>query len=72
MTAEDLRLMRLLDEQYTACPCYGSRRMTAWLIQQGEAVSLKRVQRLMRQLGLEASSPKPRLSVAGRGHRIYP
>jgi putative transposase len=71
-TPEDLRLMRLIDEQYTACPFYGSRRMTAWLIQQGEAVNRKRVQRLMRLMGLEAIYPKPRLSQAGRGHRIYP
>src|SRR5262249_14686180 len=68
-TPENLRMMRLIDEQYTACPFYGSRRMTACLIQQGEAVNRKRVQRLM---GLEAIYPKPRLSAAGRGHRIYP
>src|SRR5262249_32313495 len=71
-TPEDLRLMRLIDEQYTACPFYGSRRMTAWLIQQGEPVNRKRVQRLMRLMGLEAIYPKPRLSLAGPGHRIYP
>jgi putative transposase len=71
-TAENLRLMRRLDEQYTACPFYGSRRMTAWLLAQGEAVNRKRVQRLLRLMGLEALYPKPRLSVAGRGHRIYP
>jgi putative transposase len=71
-TPEDLRLMRLIDEQYTACPFYGSRRMTAWLIQQGEAVNRKRLQRLMRLMGLEAIYPKPRLSLAGAGHRIYP
>ena len=71
-TPEDLRLMRLIDEQYTACPFYGSRRMTAWLTQQGEPVNRKRVQRLMRLMGLEAIYPKPRLSAAGRGHRIYP
>ena len=35
-TGENLRLMRRIDEQYTACPFYGSRRMTAWLIEQGE------------------------------------
>jgi len=52
---EDLRLMRLLDEQYTACPFYGSRRMTAWLVRQGESVNRKRVQRLLRVMGLEAS-----------------
>jgi hypothetical protein len=71
-TPEDLRLMRLLDEQYTACPFYGGRRITAWLIQAGERVNRKRVQRLMRLMGLEAIYPKPRLSLAGRGHRIYP
>jgi putative transposase len=71
-TAENLRLMRRIDEQYTACPFYGSRRMAAWLVHQGEVVNRKRVQRLMRLMGLEAIYPKPRLSVAGRGHRIYP
>ena len=71
-TAENLRLMRLIDEQYTACPFYGSRRMTAWLEQRGEEVNRKRVQRLMRIMGLEAIYPKPRLSAAGRGHRVYP
>jgi putative transposase len=71
-TTENLRLMRLLDEQYTACPFYGSRRMTVWLQARGEEVNRKRVQRLLRLMGLEALYPKPRLSVAGRGHRIYP
>ena len=61
-TAENLRLMRLIDEQYTARPFYGSRRMTVWLIEQGEEVNRKRVQRLMRLMGLEAIYPKPRLS----------
>jgi putative transposase len=70
--AEDLRLMRLIDEQYTACPFYGSRRMTAWLVERGEGVNRKRVRRLMRVMGLEAIYPKPRLSTAGKGHRIYP
>jgi putative transposase len=64
--------MRKIDEQYTACPFYGSRRMTVWLTNQGEEVNRKRVQRLMRVRGLEAVYPKPRLSVAGKGHRIYP
>jgi putative transposase len=64
--------MRRMDEPYTACPFYGSRRMTAWLVQQGEAVNRKRVQRLMRRMGLEAIYPKPRTSEAGRGQRVYP
>jgi len=70
--AEDLRLMRLIDGQYTACPFYGSRRMTAWLVAQGEVVNRKRVQRLLRVMGLEAIYPKPRLSAPAPGHRVYP
>ena len=66
-TAANLRLMRRIDEQYTACPFYGSRKMTRWLVQEGEAVNRKRVQRLMRLMGLEAIYPKPRLSLAGPG-----
>jgi putative transposase len=69
-SAENLRLMRKIDEQYTACPFYGGRRMTAWLVEQGEEVNRKRVQRLMRTMGLEAIDPKPRLSTPGQGHKI--
>jgi putative transposase len=64
--------LRLIDEQYTAHPFFGSRRVTRWLIERGEGVNRKRVRRLMRAMGLEAIYPKPRLSVAGRGHRVYP
>jgi putative transposase len=71
-TPENLRLMRLIDAEYTAHPFYGSRRLTAWLERQGEEVNRKRVQRLMRIMGLEAIYPKPRLSLAGRGHRVFP
>ena len=70
--AEDLQLMRLLDEQYTATPFYGVRRMTAWLRAQGYGVNHKRVARLMRQLGVEAIYPKPRLSQPGAGQTRYP
>jgi putative transposase len=69
---ENLRLMRLLDEQYTRAPFYGSRRMTAWLETQGHQVNRKRVSRLMEVMGIEAVYPKPKLSQAGEGHRIYP
>ena len=71
-TVANLRLMRLLDQEYTAHPFFGSRRLTAWLLRQGEAVNRKRVQRLLRLMGLEAIYPKPKLSVADRGHRMYP
>ena len=70
--AGGLRLMRLIDAQYTARPFYGSRRMTIRLNERGEGANHKRVQRLMRVMGLEAIDPKPRLSQAGEGHRIYP
>jgi putative transposase len=71
-TQENLRLMRLIDEQYTAQPVYGSRRMTAWLQRQGHAVNRQRVQRLMRRMGLEAVYPKPKLSTPDRGHKVFP
>ena len=72
VSADDLRLMGMIDRQYTARPFYGSRRMVVWLGQQGEEVNRKRVRRLMRVMGLEAIYPKPRLSTPGQGHRIYP
>src|SRR5438132_12341237 len=56
---ENLYLMRLLDEQYTRTPFYGTRKMTAWLQTQGYEVNRKRVMRLLRQMGLEAVYPKP-------------
>jgi len=69
---ENLQVMRLLDEQYTATPFYGIRRMTAWLRSRGYAVNHKRVSRLLRQMGLEAIYPKPRLSQPAADHVIYP
>jgi putative transposase len=69
---ETLRRMRLIDQEYTAHPFLGSRRLTRGLMEQGEEVNRKRVQRRMRLRGLEALYPKPQLSAAGRGHRIYP
>jgi len=71
-SAEDFLLMRLLDEQYTARPFYGSRRMTVELRKLGRAVNRKRVQRLMRLMGIEAIYPKPRLSAPGEEQRVYP
>jgi putative transposase len=69
---ENLLLMRLIDEQYTRAPFYGSPRMTAWLRSQGHAVNHKRVERLMRLMGIEALYPKPRLSASCPQHRVYP
>ncbi len=67
-----MRLMRLLDEQYTRTPFYGSRRMAEWLGTRGFEVNRKRVSRLMALMGIEAVYPKPRLSQPGEGHKIYP
>ena len=64
--------MRLLDEQYTRTPFYGTRRMTAWLHTQGSMVNRKRVTRLLRMMGLEAIYPKPRLSQPGEMQQRYP
>jgi putative transposase len=69
---ENLRLMRLLDEQYTRTPFYGRRRMRVWLRDQGYEVNPKRVARLMDLIGIAAIYPKPKLSVPGDGHKIYP
>jgi putative transposase len=71
-TQENVRLMRLLDEEYTAHPFLGSRRLRALLNEHGEEVNRKRVQRLLRVMGLEAIYPKPKLSVAGAGHKVFP
>ena len=71
-SAENLALMRLLDEQYTDTPYYGVRRMTAWLRRQGYAVNHKRVARLLRTMGLETIYPKPRMSEPHPAHRVYP
>ena len=69
---EDLALMAKIDREYTAHPFLGSRRMTSWLRSQGHAVNRKRVQRLLRLMGLQAIYPKPRLSAPGAGHKVYP
>lgn len=69
---ENLKLMRLIDEEYTRRPFYGSRKLMLWLHDQGHLVGRHRVRRLMQLMGLEALYPKPRLSQPGEGHKIYP
>lgn len=59
---DDLTLMALIDRQFLEMPCYGSRKMTAWLRLQGHAVNRKRVRRLMRERGLTPIYQKPRTS----------
>jgi putative transposase len=71
-SAENLHLLRLLDEQYLKTPFYGSRRLGHWLKSQGHEVNRKRVRRLMATLGLEAVYPKPKTTVTDHCHRVYP
>jgi putative transposase len=69
---ENLRLMRLIDEQFLKTPFYGSRKMTIALERSGETVNRKRVQRLMALMGLEAAFPRPRTTTPGSDARVYP
>ena len=71
-TEENLQLMRLLDEQYLQTPFYGSGNMTTWLRQHGFAINRKRVQRLMRLMGLEGLAPRPTTTKPAPGHRVFP
>jgi putative transposase len=71
-TLENLMLRHLIDREYTAHPFRGSRQMMVWLRGQGHRVNRKRVQRLMGLMGLQAIYPKPKLSAAGQGHKVYP
>lgn len=72
VSADDLVLMRRMDELYLATPFYGSRRMTAVLRSDGWLANRKRVRRLMRMMGLEAIYQKPNTSRGHREHKVYP
>lgn len=71
-SAENLALMRLIDEQYTRTPFYGYRRITVWLHKQGHEVNKKRIARLMQAMGLCALFPKRKTSTPAPGHKVYP
>jgi putative transposase len=68
----DLALTRRIDELFTAWPFLGSRRLTTLLRSAGHALNRKRVQRLMRKMGIAALGPKPRTTTPAPGHKIYP
>jgi len=68
----DQLLLQLIDEEYTRRPFYGTRRMKKYLHDAGHAVNRKRVQRLMRILGLAGMAPGPHTSKAHPAHKIYP
>jgi putative transposase len=69
---EQLELMRRIDEIHLSHPCYGSRMLTQQLRAQGHSVNRKRVQRLMRLMGLESMAPKPNTSRPAPEHPVYP
>ncbi len=68
----NLKLMRLIDEQYLLTPYYGSRQMARWLRRQGHNVGRHRVRRLMALMGVHAMYQEPRTSQPHPQHRIYP
>ena len=69
---KDLTLMRLIDEIHLRLPFFGSRRIHDELQDYSHTVNRKRIQRLMRQMGLRALYPRQRTSQPGKGHKIYP
>jgi len=69
---DKLVLMSLIDEEFLRYPFYGSRKMKVYLNRRGFTVNRKRVQRLMRLMGLESIAPKPNTSRQRKGHKVYP
>ena len=69
---ENLELMSLIDEEFLRHPFYGSRKMKVYLSRRGLPVNHKRVQRLLRLMGLESITPKPNTSRQRKEHKVYP
>lgn len=69
---EELALKRRIDEIYTDCPFYGSRRITAQLQKEGFQVNRKAVQRHMREMGIAGICPGPNLSRRNQEHQVFP
>lgn len=71
-SALNLKLMRVIDEQFLRTPWYGSRQMARHLRRQGYRIGRKRVRRLMGEMGFRPIYQAPRTSKPHPGHRIYP
>ena len=71
-SAENIVLIRLIDEEYNRHPFYGTRQMRNWLRRQGYKFNRKRIQRLMRKTGLQSITPKPNTVMAAPEHKAYP
>ena len=72
VSADDLAVMRRMDELHLAWPFYGSRRMAAVLRREGWSVNRKRAKRLMRVMAIEAIYQKPNTSKGHPDHKVYP
>jgi putative transposase len=70
--AEELALMRRIDELFLAHPFLGARRIAIMLREAGHTVNRKRVKRLMAAMGLQALGPRPKTSKPGKGHAVFP
>jgi transposase InsO family protein len=71
-SAQEVAIKHRIDEVYTACPFYGSRRITAQLVREGMTINHKTVQRHMREMGIAGVSPGPNLSQRRKDHAVYP
>lgn len=71
-TAENLEFMRLIDKEYTDHPFYGTRQILNVLRRKGYKINRKRVQRLMRKMGIQSIAPKPNTSRANPRNKVYP
>lgn len=71
-SAENLQLMRMMDEEHLKRPYRGSRQMMDFFKDEGLVVNRKRIQRLMRIMGIEGLSPKRRTTLQNKGHKVYP
>ena len=71
-SAENLQIMKRIDEIYLQHPYYGSRRMQYVLAKDGICVGRHRIRRLMRLIGLQAIYQQPRTSINNPDHKIYP
>ena len=72
VTADDLVLLRQMDEQYLKTPHYGARSYATWFQRRGVAVGRKKAARLMAVLGIGSTAPQPKTSAPGRSHPVYP
>ncbi len=71
-TPKNIEMMRLIDKEYTDHPFFGTRQMRDVLRRKGYKINRKRVQRLMRKMGIQSIAPKPNTSKANPQHKIYP